>query len=181
MKYILIFTLLILFQNCSKPKTVFICGDHICINKNEAQKYFEENLSIEVKIINKKKREKIDLVELNLKNNSYKTKQIDIIPKNKTKQNIKTLSKSEINKIKKDIKISKKEKKLAQKTLINKKKLIKKENNAQADVIKTNVYKKRQDIVDVCTIIKKCSIDEISKYLIKVGKDKSFPDITLRQ
>ena len=44
MKYILIFTLLILFQNCSKPKTVFICGDHICINKNEAQKYFEEKL-----------------------------------------------------------------------------------------------------------------------------------------
>ena len=27
-----------------KPKTVFICGDHICVNKTEAKQYFEENL-----------------------------------------------------------------------------------------------------------------------------------------
>ena len=32
-----------------------ICGDHICINNKEAKKYFEENLSIEVKIIDDKK------------------------------------------------------------------------------------------------------------------------------
>ena len=29
--------------------------------------------------------------------------------------------------------------------------------------------------------LKKCSIDEISKYLIKKGKKKNFPDITLRE
>ena len=45
-------------QNCSKPKTVLVCGDHICINKSEANQYFEENLSIEVKIIDKKKKYK---------------------------------------------------------------------------------------------------------------------------
>ena len=56
----------LLLSNCSKPKTVLICGDHVCINKSEAEQYFEENLSIEVKIIDKKKR-KNDLVELNLK------------------------------------------------------------------------------------------------------------------
>ena len=36
-------------------------------------------------------------------------------------------------------------------------------------------------VVDVCTILEKCSIDEISKYLIKLGKKKNFPDITKRE
>ena len=62
--------LLILFlSNCSKPKTVLICGDHVCINNSEAEQYFEENLSIEVKIIDNKNKKQIDLVELNLKEN----------------------------------------------------------------------------------------------------------------
>ena len=46
---------------------------------------------------------------------------------------------------------------------------------------KNNVDKIRKDVVDVCTILKKCSIDEISKYLLKQGKKKDFPDITSRQ
>ena len=52
-----IITLLIflMFYGCNKPKTVLICGDHVCVNKDEAEQYFEENLSIEVKILNKKK------------------------------------------------------------------------------------------------------------------------------
>ena len=70
MKLILFFIILFLSVSCSKPKTVLICGDHVCINKQEAEQYFEENLSIEVKIINKKKRENIDLVEINLKEDS---------------------------------------------------------------------------------------------------------------
>ena len=37
-------------------KLFLICGDHVCINKDEADQYFEENLSIEVKIIDKKKK-----------------------------------------------------------------------------------------------------------------------------
>ena len=44
--------------NCNKPKTVFICGDHICVNKTEAEQYFKENLSIEVKILSKKNKKK---------------------------------------------------------------------------------------------------------------------------
>ena len=38
--------------------------------------------------------------------------------------------------------------------------------------------KNQKEVVDVCTILKKCSIDEISKYLLKQGKKKDFPDIT---
>ena len=52
--------------SCSKPKTVLLCGDHICINNKEAEQYFEENLSLEVKVIDTPNSEKFDLVELNL-------------------------------------------------------------------------------------------------------------------
>ena len=41
--------------------------------------------------------------------------------------------------------------------------------------------KTENNLTDVCTILKKCSIDEISKYLLDQGKKKDFPDITKRQ
>ena len=41
--------------------------------------------------------------------------------------------------------------------------------------------KKNKDMVDVCTILEKCSIEEISKYLLNKGKKKDFPNITERQ
>ena len=108
-KYFLIFFMLIL-SACGSTKTVLICGDHVCINKKEADQYFKENLTIEVKIIDKKNNKKINLVELNLKDSSS-NKNISIIKKDKTKSKIKTLSKNEIEKLKRDIKIKEKTKK----------------------------------------------------------------------
>ena len=49
-----------------------ICGDHVCVNKTEAKQYFEENLSLEVKIIDTQNKNEIDLVQLNLVNNANK-------------------------------------------------------------------------------------------------------------
>ena len=72
MKYLYLFFITFILQNCTKPKSVLICGDHVCVNKTEAEQYFEENLSIEVKIIEKKKKDQINLVELNLKQSSKK-------------------------------------------------------------------------------------------------------------
>ena len=69
MKFIFFIFLLFLLNNCGKPKTVLICGDHVCINKSEAEQYFEENLSLEVKVVNKKSKDDINLVELNLEKN----------------------------------------------------------------------------------------------------------------
>ena len=46
---------------------------------------------------------------------------------------------------------------------------------------KINVNKPRKNVVDVCTIIEKCNIDEISKYLLNRKKKNKFPDITLRE
>ena len=54
MKFVCLLTILFLTVSCNKPKTVLICGDHICINKKEAKQYFEENLTIQVKILDKK-------------------------------------------------------------------------------------------------------------------------------
>ena len=81
MRLLLLIIIFFLMSNCSKPKTVLICGDHVCINKAEANQYFEENLSIEVKILNKKIEDNIDLVQLNLKENKNKKKEISISSK----------------------------------------------------------------------------------------------------
>ena len=52
----LILVLFFLITNgCNKPKSVLICGDHECINKAEARQFFEDNLTLEVRIIDKKK------------------------------------------------------------------------------------------------------------------------------
>ena len=193
MKHILIFLILLLLGNCSKPKTVLICGDHICVNKAEAEQYFEENLSIEVKIINQKNNEQIDLVELNLKNNKNKVKQIAISPKKDTSKNLKTLSNDEIKKIKRNIKDKKQKKEIDNK--ISRKTVKREENNAISELLEKKdknqekknsfvnktIINKNINIVDVCTILEKCNIDEISKYLIKEGKKRDFPDITRRQ
>ena len=38
-----------------------------------------------------------------------------------------------------------------------------------------------KDVIDICKIVEKCSIDEISKYLIKNNKKKGFPNISVKQ
>ena len=189
MKYFYFAFIVFFLTNCSKPKTVLICGDHICINKAEAEQYFKENLSIEVKIVDKKVKDEINLVELNLKENKQGVKKINISKKKETTKSLKTLSNQEINEIKKDIK--KKEKVFAKKNLESvKKKEVKdlknkvnkkKEKLNKEETLSKVVYKNQKEVFDVCTILEKCSIDEISKYLINQGKKKDFPDITKRQ
>jgi hypothetical protein len=54
MKYFFIY--FIFLTNCSKPKTVLICGDHVCIIKLKQNNILKKILSIEVKIIDKKEK-----------------------------------------------------------------------------------------------------------------------------
>ncbi len=182
MKYIILFILILFVTNCSKPKTVLICGDHICINKAEAKQYFEDNLTLEVKVIDNKVDREVDLVELNLKNNNGK-KEISILPKSETNKNLKTLSNDQIDKIKKRLKNKKKQKRVVKKIVETEKKIEKenKVNPINKEIIKNDVNKKNKEVVDVCTIIEQCSIEEISKYLLEQGRKKDFPDITERQ
>ena len=181
MKLFLMLILSLILTNCAnKPKTVLICGDHVCVNKAEAEQFFKDNLSIEVKIIDKKKEDKINLVELNLRE-TPEGKKVNIVSKKKPNNQLKSLSKKEIFEIKEKIKKSKnKEKKVAKKLEKKKiKKEIEKKNNTPYKDIQKNLSKK--DIVDICTIVEKCSIDEISKYLLEQGRKKDYPDITKRQ
>ena len=180
---VLFFFLLLTLYGCNKSKTVMICGDHVCVNKAEAKQFFEDNLSLEVKIINKKEKKEINLVELNLKSNSEGEKKINIINKKKTNKKIVTLSKSEIEQkkaeIKEKIKSKNKNKKKIKQAKLDKKTKKKAEKNIEK--ITKTVNKRQKEVVDICTILKKCNIDEISKYLIKQGAEKKFPDITLKE
>ena len=150
-----------------------ICGDHECINKTEAKQYFEENLTLEVKIIDNDKSKEFDLVELNLGTDSKGGKKINVFNKDKTKKEIKKLTKKEIKRKKANIKEKSKKIKIAKK---NKKPL----ENTENKRIKT-LLENKENVVDVCTILKECTIDEISKYLIKKGSQRNFPDITLKE
>ena len=189
MKLIIFILMLFTIFGCSKTKTVLICGDHVCINKAEAKQYFEENLSLEVKIVNQNIEKEVDLVELNLRNNDN-DKKISITRKEVTNKNLKILSDKEKKDIKNKIKqknkvrkeqknkkiVKKNNKKKAEKNYLNQAKL--KENKKK---LQKNVNKSINEIEDVCNLIKVCNIDEISKYLSKIGKKKDYPDITKRQ
>ena len=154
-----------------------ICGDHVCINKLEAKQYFEENLSIEVKILNQDKNKEEDLVQLNL-DSSFENKKKLVLKRKKIQKKVLKLFQ------KMRLKISKK--KIAKKNKINKTKKnklsVKSENkidntNKKSFKVNKNIY----EVVDVCTIIEKCSIEEISKYLINQGNERDYPDITIKE
>ena len=187
MKILVYFLIILLSYGCSKTKTVLICGDHVCVNKDEAEQYFEDNLSLEVKVVDTNKSDNIDLIELNMRSNQQGGKEIRVFKRNKTKNKIVKLSKIEVKKKKNELKLRKENKKKQStklkktnqaKLIINKSKKVDKK-----DTLKPirNYNKSNEEIVDICTIIKKCNIKEISKFLIKQGKEKKFPDITIRE
>ena len=180
MKNLLFILLILSLYGCNKTKTVLICGDHVCVNKLEAQQYFEKNLSLEVQVVNNKKNKNQDLVQLNLKQNTDGKREISVFEKKKTSKKIKKLSNREIKDKKVLLKKNNKIKKKRIKKKISKKKIENAKKNKLPETKKI-VNKPNVEIVDICTILKKCSIDEISKYLIQKGKNEKFPDITRRQ
>ena len=180
MKNIFIIIIFLIAVSCSKPKTVFICGDHICVNKTEAQQYFEENLTLEVKVLKNKGPREPSLIELNLNEKNLENKQVFVKKKLDTKKDIKELSTNEKKKIISIIKEKKIKKKIASKKTLKENKKISVNKNKK-DMIDKRVINKEKNAFDICQIIKECTIDEISKYLIKEGNNKSFPDITTRQ
>ena len=187
MKYLLLPFFFLILQNCSKPKTVYICGDHVCINKAEAKQYFEDNLTLEVKVIDEKKGGGINLVELNLGSSSEGEKEVSVIKKNQTKKTVKILSNDEIEKKKIELKKRRKskKKKIKNEKTFKQVKLKKTQNNQKKVTIskksKKSIKKTNTVIADICTIIEKCSIDNITKYLLDQGRKKKFPDITTRE
>ena len=177
-KFVILIFLIIV--SCSKPKTVFICGDHLCVNKAEAQQYFEENLTLEVKILENKGPREPTLIELNLKENNQENKQVFIEKKLDTEKDVKELTKNEKKKMISIVKEKQINKKIASKKTLKENKKISMNKNKK-NMIEKKIINKEKEKFDICQIIKKCTIDEISKYLIKEGNKRSFPDITTRQ
>ena len=184
MKKIFFFIIFLSIYGCNKPKTVLICGDHVCINKAEAEQYFEQNLSLEVKLVNKNKNKKDDLIELNMKSNSVEEKKISISKKKNTTKKLKILSKDEILKKKKELKARKK---ISNKKLVNneniklKKNTINQKSKKKISNNEKSIISQEQNYFNICSILEKCNIDEISKYLVEQGKNKRFPKITYRE
>ena len=174
MKNVLFLFFFILIYGCNKPKTVLICGDHVCINNSEAKQYFEDNLSLEVKVIDSKSKKEIDLVEINLKSKPDETRKITLLNKKNIKKKLKFLSDKQIKEKKADLKKRKKKKKKLSKVKRNIKQV------RLSKKIIQNVNKKEK-MIDICTILDKCNIEQISKYLINQGKNKKLPDITIRE
>ena len=135
-----------------------------------------------MKIINRKFKNDIDLVELNLQENTKGDRKVNIFSKKNDNKKLKELSKKEKNEIKEKIKDKKINKKIVKKIKKNQdltKLKIKEQKKIKMQ--KTNLKNEGKNVVDVCTILDECSIDEISKYLLNQGKKKDFPDITRRQ
>ena len=60
-KYIFIFFLF--FVACANSKSVYWCGDHACVNKEEKRLYFKKHMVVEVKQIGEKKVKKKEYYE----------------------------------------------------------------------------------------------------------------------
>lgn len=173
--YLLFFVILL---GCSTTKTVLICGDHECINKKEAEQFFDENLTIEVKVQDSKKEKFYDLVQLNLKDSNVEQKKIAVKEK---KYNKKKIIKKLSNKEKSEIKQKIKEKKLAEKKLVKlKKKEINKKKTVKIEKKEMQKITTRPFQENVCQILEKCDIDSVAKYLTKLGMKKKYPNINIK-
>ena len=165
MKLLLVLLTFMLYS-CSTSKSVLICGDHECINKEEAKLFFEENLTIEVKVITKNKEKNFSLVKMNLDKESENIK----ILKSKNKKIVKKLSKDEIKLKKNEIK---EKKNRTKKVSANKKE--KKIEPVSSIKIEKSMNNKNPS--NICSILEKCNIDTISDYLIKQSLSKDYPNI----
>ena len=156
-------------MSCTKSSSTLICGDHECINKLEAKQYFEENLIIEVRVKKNGKETNYDLVDLNLKD-----KQKIKVLKKTNKKIVRKLSKEEVKLKKKQLKnkiINKnKEKSVKDKP--------KDKKGAPANILTQNTPSSSSDI---CLKLKKCDINSITNYLIKISNEKDFPNISSRE
>ena len=138
MKYYF-FCIFLIFVSCTTVTKTYVCGDHICLDKKEFNEYFAENLTIEVKIL-KKKKKSINLVQLNSLNATAPLKITDasrlnaIKKKKKNKADLKT-QRSILKQKRKNQKIEEKNNIKNKKYLAKLKQKNDKENIAQKTII----------------------------------------------
>jgi len=185
---IFIILFLLISVSCTPKKQVFICGDRECINKKEAKRYFEENLTFEVKIIEKKNKVFVDLVQQNKRKNEKNKK---LLPKERNDDKD-YLTKSEKKAAKKFAKLKEKERKKAKKEALKLNKIKEKENKKRIAKLKKNkkmtskkikkkVNSKKVRLIkesNFCLPKQNCNIDEIADHFNQIGSKKPYPNIS---
>ena len=177
MKIINLFIILFILCCTTQENKIYICGDHPCKNKNEINDYFNNNISVEVYVVESKKKkiENANLVDLNLykeSKNKQNKKDLSFL-KDRKSSNINTNQDNKYSKLKMKVlnkKVDKKEiqtdiRKNTEKTVSKPKKSFK------FGSIKTT------EIVHLCKNLDECDINVISKKINEMANKKSFPDI----
>ena len=142
MKFFYFFIFLIAVS-CNTGKKTYVCGDHTCVDREEFNEYFAENLSVEVQILKSEKNEAIDLVQLNTLSTSASPQKKTSSRQNRIAE--KKLKRNVLKTQKAILKEKRKIKKLEEKNNIkNKKKLVKlkKKNNEENIFQKVNINQK---------------------------------------
>ena len=209
MKYILLCLFTIFFSCNTMQSKTYICGDRACLDKKEFNEYFSNNLVLEIKIKKNKNDSVIDLVNLNIKSSNLTDKKEKSLTISKKEQkNYIKMEKVKLKEKRKREKIDKKNQIIKQKNLaklenktnnksniiikdvLQKKKSItdtakaftepKKEINKKKD--KIDIYKKIKTTkqLSICAELLDCDIDKITELLIKNGREKDFPDMTVK-
>jgi len=116
MRYFYLFAILILTSSCTTNKGVYWCGDHQCINKKEKEAYFKKTMIVEMRQLDKSKRDSSEYEKLlkqakidektRIQNEKQIKKQIKIDEKKRIKDEKKRL-KEEKKKLKNEEKMSK--------------------------------------------------------------------------
>ncbi|MDC0059674.1 hypothetical protein OAJ18_01495 [Pelagibacteraceae bacterium] len=172
MKKIFYSLILVLFFGCSDGKMVYWCGDHPCINKKEKKAYFEKNMMVEVKRLNKKNKEKYSEIQ-------KITQQAHINEKKRIKDEkrlAKELRLEEKEKIKEKKKLLKQAKIEEKKKLKNEKKLTKKLKKSKTQSVKKIKIAKNKDESQQINIAKN-GFNQIVENIVSKNNRKSYPNI----
>ena len=159
MKLLLYLAISFTIISCSSNKTVYWCGDHPCIDKNEKETYFKKTMIVEVKELGKK----------NLKQNS----EIE-----KIMQQAQTEKKGEI----KEQKVLAKQAKLEEKRRIKEQKVLAKQIEQDEKKIIKKDKKTSKKSTDVDTDLENIEIvstnfQRIVKEMSKRNIFRPYPDI----
>ena len=180
--------LIFFFSSCSNTKTVYWCGDHACASKKEKEAYFKKNMTIEKRVINRKKKEDKSTLDAIMDDQSLK--------KNSNSKNLTSKSENGEDSLKLyKKKLSKEEKLMEKKRIKEAKKLEKqkelKKKNRIKDEKKLKKQKKLKKVVKsdsneneilintkIGTLnFSKDDFDDLVKKIVNINKNKPYPNL----
>ena len=172
MKYLYLFFFTILIS-CGTSNKTYICGDRACLDKKEFKEYFAKNLIVEVKVKKSKKKNLINLVNLNATSIKKTQNNDDLNPYSEklNKKEQKALFKANKSRLKQERKRKKIEEKLKikeDKKLIKIKK--KNEKDKKINFLANKMLEKKLSVVAVTKKIK-------NKTALEIDKINSFKSI----